>query len=119
MSGDLSYDVTFGYNGPFETPVHGLVPATVTNDTVVDDPASDITVALETEVGINLHTISVAAGTLHLRVATFDDEVDGATDDLDLYLYPPGEDPLDGGEFIALSGGATAGTDRRFGAGGR
>jgi hypothetical protein len=108
VSGDLTYDVTFGYNGPFETPVSGLVPATVTNDTVVDDPASDIDVALETEVGINLHTISVAAGTLHLRVATFDDEVDGATDDLDLYLYPPGEDPLNGGEFIALSGGATA-----------
>jgi hypothetical protein len=107
-SGDLSYEVSLGYDGPFETLVHGLVPATVTTDTVIDDPDDDIDVAVETEVGINLHTITVPAGTLHLRAALFDDEVDGETDDLDLYLYPPGEDPLNGGEYIALSGGVTA-----------
>jgi hypothetical protein len=43
-----------------------------------------------------------------LRTSLFDDEVDGAVDDLDLYLYPPGEDPLEDGEFIALSGGGTS-----------
>ena len=107
-SGELSYDVTFGYNGPFETPVHGLVAANVIHDTVVDDPDSDIVVALETGVGVNAYTINVAAGTHHLRISLFDETVDGATDDLDLYLYPPGEDPFDGGEFSHVSGGATA-----------
>jgi len=108
ISGTTSYEVTFGYNGSFATSVHGLAAATEEQRTVVDDPDSDITVALETGVGINLHTISVPAGTEHLRTSLFDDEVDGAVDDLDLYLYPPGEDPLDGGELFALSGGGTS-----------
>ncbi|HUC32536.1 MAG TPA: S8 family peptidase, partial [Ilumatobacteraceae bacterium] len=107
-SGELSYDVTFGYTGDFFANANGLQEAVVTTDTVVDDPASDINVALETQVGVNAHTITVAAGTLHLRIATFDENVDGATDDLDLYLFPPGVDPFDGGEFTELSGGATA-----------
>jgi Subtilase family/Fibronectin type-III domain/Peptidase inhibitor I9/PA domain len=107
-SGTEDYEVTFGYNGDFATAVRGLVAANEETRTVVDDPASDITVALETGVGIQLHTITVPAGTEHLRTSLFDDEVDGAVDDLDLYLYPPGEDPLEGGEFIALSGGGTA-----------
>jgi Subtilase family/Fibronectin type-III domain/Peptidase inhibitor I9 len=107
-SGELEYHVRFGYNGPFETPVHGLVPAVVTHDTVEDDPDSDIAVALETGVGINDYTINVGAGTRHLRIAMYDETVDGATDDLDLYLYPPGEDPFDGGEFSHFSAGGTA-----------
>jgi hypothetical protein len=107
-SGELEYDVQFGYNGPFEAPVHGLVPAAVTHDTVEDDPDSDITVALETGTGINDYAIDVGAGTRHLRIAMYDDTVDGATDDLDLYLYPPGEDPFNGGEFSHESAGGTA-----------
>jgi hypothetical protein len=107
-SGSLSYDVTFGYSGPFETPVSGLVAADVIHDTVVDDPASDIVVALETGVGVNEYTITVDGGTRHLRISLFDESVDGATDDLDLYLYPPGEDPFNGGEFSHVSGGGTS-----------
>jgi hypothetical protein len=107
-SGSLSYDVTFGYDGPFETPVHGLVAADVIHDTVVDDPASDIVVALDTGVGVNDYTIPVAAGTHHLRISLFDETVDGATDDLDLYLYPPGEDPFNGGDFSHSSAGGTS-----------
>ena len=74
----------------------------------MDDPASDIIVALETGVGVNVYPIDVAAGTEHLRISLFDETVDGATDDLDLYLYPPGEDPFDGGEFSHVSGGGTS-----------
>lgn len=107
-SGSLSYDVTFGFNGSFATPVHGLVAANVIHDTVVDDPASDINVALETGVGVNDYTIPVAAGTRQLRISLFDETVDGATDDIDLYLFPPGEDPFNGGEFSHLSAGGTA-----------
>jgi hypothetical protein len=107
-SGTLDYDVTFGYTGPFETPVHGLVPATVIHDTIVDDPASDIVVALDTGVGVNDYTITVGPDTRHLRIALFDETVDGATDDLDLYLYPPGQDPFNGGEFSHVSGSGTS-----------
>jgi hypothetical protein len=87
-SGSLDYDVTFGYTGTFDTAIHGLVAADTQAGNVVDDPANDINVALQTGVGITLHTISVPAGTRHLRVATFDGETDGA-DDLDLYLSIP------------------------------
>jgi hypothetical protein len=107
-SGEIEYDVQFGYSGTFETPVHGLVAANVIHDTVVDDPDSDIVVALETGVGVNDYTIPVAAGTRHLRIALFDETVDGATDDIDLYLYPPGEDPFDDGEFSHSSAGGTS-----------
>jgi hypothetical protein len=107
-SGTATYEVTFGYNGPFETPVHGLVPATVIHDTVVDDPDSDITSALESGVGVNAYPINVAAGTRHLRISLFDETVDGATDDIDLYLFPPGEDPFNDGEFSHVSGSGTS-----------
>jgi hypothetical protein len=107
-SGSLSYDVKFGYSGPFETPVHGLVAANVIHDTVVDDPDSNIAVALETGIGVNEYTIPVAAGTRHLRISLFDETVDGATDDIDLYLYAPGKDPFNGDEFDFVSGGGTA-----------
>ena len=63
---------------------------------------------METEVGINLHTITVPAGVEHLRMSLFDDEVIGDVDDLDIYLYPPGENPLDGGQYLAFSAGGTA-----------
>ena len=87
-SGTGEWEISFGYTGPFETPVHGLVPAATETNTVVDDPADDIEVALVTGIGIEEHTISVSAGTRHLRIALFDEETDG-NDDLDLYLYDP------------------------------
>jgi hypothetical protein len=100
-SGSLDYDIQFGYTGDFNTAVHGLVPATVTHDTVVDDPANDIDTALETGVGINEYTIAVPAGTRHFRGALFDENTDGE-DDLDLYLYDPA------GNEVAISGSPTA-----------
>ena len=36
--GAINYNVTFGYSGPFGATARGLVPATVTADTVLDDP---------------------------------------------------------------------------------
>lgn len=100
-SGSLDYEVTFGYGGSFFTGVHGLVPAATQTGNVVDDPADEIEVALDTGVGITEHTISVPAGTRHLRLATFDGETDGA-DDLDLYLFDPD------GNRVDESAGATA-----------
>ena len=100
-SGDESWEVTFGYTGPFTADPLGLVAATTTDASVVDDPANDIGVALETGVGITEHTISVPADTAHLRASLFDEATDGE-DDLDLYLYNPA------GEEVDLSGTATS-----------
>ncbi len=86
--GELSYDVTFGYAGPFSAIPQGLVPATVESRSVVDDPADDINVALQTGVGIDVLTIPVGADVQHLRVSLFDENTDGE-DDLDLYLFDP------------------------------
>jgi subtilisin family serine protease len=105
-SGTLDYDVTFGYTGPFEMPVHGLVAADITTATVQDDPDNEIEVALDSGVGIKVHDIEVAAGTHYLRASLFDEHVDGDTDDLDLYLFAPGEYP--DGEFADLSGTPTS-----------
>jgi hypothetical protein len=94
-SGSLDYAIRFGYGGTFETASHGLVPATTTAGHVVDDPANDIEVALVTGVGVTEHEFAVPAGTRHLRFATFDGQTDGA-DDLDLYLYDPDGNLVDG-----------------------
>lgn len=67
----------------------------------VDDPANDINVALESGTGIREHTITVPAGTKHLRAALFVGETDGQ-DDLDLYLFDPD------GEFVDGSGSVTS-----------
>jgi hypothetical protein len=86
--GSLSYDVIFGYSGTFSATPQGLVPATVESRSVIDDPADDINVALQTGVGIDVITLPVGADIQHLRVSLFDEHTDGE-DDLDLYLFDP------------------------------
>jgi hypothetical protein len=100
-SGSLTYDVTFGYEGPFEVEPWGLVAATETPGTVVDDPANDINVALGTGVGITVHEVAVPAGTEYARFSLFDDYTDG-NDDLDLYVFDPDD------EFAGGSGSGTS-----------
>jgi hypothetical protein len=99
--GSLSFDVTFGYTGDYAATAHGLIPATQTAGNVVDDPANDINVALDTGVGISVHVVPVPAGTLHARFSLFDDFTDG-TDDLDLYVFNPS------GQFAGGSGSGTS-----------
>ena len=100
-SGSESWEVTFGYSGPFTADPLGLVPAATEASTVVDDPTNDITQALESGVGIREHVIPVAAGTEHLRASLFDEATDGE-DDLDLYLFDPA------GTLVSVSGTATS-----------
>lgn len=102
-SGALSYDVTFGYEGPFAVEPWGLVAATETAGNVPDDPADDINVALESGVGITAHPIDVPAGTEYARFSLFDAYTDG-NDDLDLYVFGPGPDfPFVGGSGSTTS----------------
>jgi hypothetical protein len=102
-SGSLSYDVTFGYEGPFAVDEWGLVAATQTPGNVVDDPANDINVALDTGVGVTFHEVVVPAGTEYARFSLFDAYTDGE-DDLDLYVFGPGPAfPFAGGSGSASS----------------
>ena len=99
--GSLSFDITFGYDGVYTAGTHGLVPADMQPDNVVDDPANDINTALATGVGVTWHTFEVLAGSDYARFSLFDDYTDGA-DDLDLYVWGPG------GGFVGGSGSGTS-----------
>ena len=86
--GSLSFDITFGYTGDYTAAPHGLAMADMQEDTVVDDPADNINVALSTGVGVNLHFINIPAGSVYARFSLFDEYTDGQ-DDLDLYVFGP------------------------------
>lgn len=86
-SGSTSFDMIFGYTGPYVPGAHGMFAATHTDDVVVDDPDNDITIGLGPDkVGINVHEFTVPAGTLAARFSLFDDFV-GGNSDLDLYVF--------------------------------
>ncbi len=90
-----SYDVTFGYSGPFTATGRGLVPAATIAGNVLDDPANDINTALGTGVGVTIHVLNIPAGTTYARFSLFDDFTDG-NDDLDLYVFNPGGSQVGG-----------------------
>lgn len=102
--GSLDYDVIFGYAGNFAAEPHGLVPADAQPDNVVDDPANDIDVALETRVGVTLHFVTILTGTEYARFSLFDDCTDG-NDDLDLYIFGP---DTAGFPYVGGSGSGTS-----------
>lgn len=81
---DTSYDVTFGYTGPFTATARGLVPASVTADTVTDDP-TDSTCSL-TSPNAKLFPVTVPAGTTYARFSLFDADVNAGSD-LDLCVF--------------------------------
>ncbi len=85
VDGSVSIPVKFGYTGSYTAGAHGLVPATVTPGTVVQDPDQtfDPTDGFSTAI-----PITVADAAL-LRVAMPPDAVADPAVDLDLYLYDP------------------------------
>ena len=102
VSGSVTQTVPLGYQGPFSVVPQGLVPAATSNRTVVDDPTNNFdTDAPDANQGIQVHTFTVAAGTPFARFQLFDDFVDGADDDLDIYLYR-------GSELLGASAGSTS-----------
>ena len=80
----ISYNVTFGYSGPFSATARGLVAATVTPGTVSDDPSNgDCSLTAQNAV---LTSVEVPAGTTYARFALFDaDVVPGS--DIDLCVF--------------------------------
>jgi hypothetical protein len=95
--GSLSFDVTFGYTGAYTADAHGLEPADMQLDTVVQDPDQ----SFDPNDGFStLHLVNVPAGTAFARFSLFDAYTDG-NDDLDLYVYRPD---------FAYHGGSGSGT---------
>lgn len=83
-SGSLSFPVRFGYNGPYTAAAHGLVPATITSDTVVQDPNQDF----DPNDGFsNVHQFTLN-GAAHFRIA-IPPEATEAGADLDVYVFGP------------------------------
>jgi subtilisin family serine protease len=96
--GDISYDVTFGYDGPFTATPRGLVPAALTADTVSDDP-TDSTCSL-TSPNADKHAVVVPAGTTYARFSIFDADVNPGTD-IDLCVF-------NGTTLVGTSGSGTS-----------
>ena len=80
----ISYDVTFGYTGPFTATPRGLVPAAITPGTVSDDP-TDSTCSL-TSPNAQLLTVAIPAGTTYARFSLFDADVNAGSD-IDLCVF--------------------------------
>ena len=100
-SGTASFEVRFGYTGSYTAAPHGLVPATVTSDNVVQDPDQNFD---PNDGYSNLHQFTLS-GTAHFRIA-LPPEATEPNADLDLYVYNPD------GNFVASS--AVGGTDERI-----
>ena len=93
-SGSTSFDVKFGYTGPYDAAPHGLVPATVTSDNVLQDPDQDFDPSDVGAGGANLHSFAVS-GSAVFRIAMPADATEPNAD-LDIFVYK-------GGSLIASS----------------
>jgi hypothetical protein len=93
----ISYNVQFGYNGPFTATPRGLIPATTTDGTIADDPGNAFSPGGP---GVQSYVVSIPAGTSYARFSLFDAFVSPGSD-LDLYVYR-------GPTLVGSSGGGTA-----------
>lgn len=80
----ISYDVAFGYTGPFSATGRSLVPAAVTPGTVADDPTNS-TCSLESPNAQKVN-VTVPAGTTYARFSLFDADVNAGSD-IDLCVF--------------------------------
>jgi hypothetical protein len=94
-----SYNVTFGYNGPFTATPRGLIPAAVTPGTVSDDP-TDGACSL-TAPNAQLIPVAVPAGTTYARFSLFDADVNAGAD-IDLCVFNSA------GTLVGASGSGTS-----------
>jgi hypothetical protein len=91
-SGTASFEVKFGYTGEYSASAHGLVPATLTQDNVVQDPDQEF----DPDDGFSdAHTFTLS-GAQVFRVA-MPPESTAPGVDLDVYVFDPS------GELVASS----------------
>lgn len=93
-----SYNVTFGYTGPFTASARGLIPATTFNDSVTTDPTGNFEPVVSSYAVP--FTVTVPAGATYARFSLFDANATPGSD-LDLYVYR-------GTTQVGGSGGSTA-----------
>lgn len=84
-SGTASFAVGFGYTGFYAAAAHGLEPAIVTSDNVLQDPDQNFD---PSDGYSDLHQFNLA-GAAHLRIA-MPPEATEADADIDIYVYGPG-----------------------------
>lgn len=80
----ISYDVSFGYTGPFTATARGLVAPATTPGAVAQDP--DQTFVRGDSTGTVAIPVTIPAGTTFQRFALFDSDVTPGSD-LDVYVY--------------------------------
>lgn len=101
VDGSASFEVKFGYAGAYSAAAHGLEPATVTTDTVVQDPDQEF----DPDDGFSdAHTFDLS-GAAWFRVA-IPPEATEADADLDVYVFDPD------GTLVATS--TSPGTDEEI-----
>ncbi len=130
VSGSGSFDVKFGYTGEYDATAHGLVAATVTNDTVDQDPNQTFSPS-DVGNGATLHTFNLS-NTAVFRIAIPPDAVADPNVDLDVFVFDPTDtlvasstagatdeliviqDPADGEWDVYVHGWATNGDDEPY-----
>ncbi|MDJ0926411.1 MAG: S8 family serine peptidase [Gammaproteobacteria bacterium] len=88
-SGNLQFDVEFGYSGPYTVAVHGLASPKTIAGYVSDDPLNAYEFRRDApppNAPTQRFELIVEEDQAYLRIALFNDETDG-NDDLDLYVY--------------------------------
>jgi hypothetical protein len=86
-SGSASFDVAFGYTGPYTAAPHGLEPAVVTTGNVLQDPDQTFDPSDVGTGGANLHQFSLS-GAAFFRVA-IPPEATEPDADLDVFVVDP------------------------------
>jgi subtilisin family serine protease len=95
----ISYGLTFGYDGPFSASARGMVPATITADTVADDPTNGA--CSLTAPNAKLVPVDIPFGTTFARFALFDADVNAGSD-IDLCVFNAA------GTLVGSSGSGTS-----------
>jgi subtilisin family serine protease len=130
VSGSLSFPVQFGYTGAYHAAAHGLAPATLTNDNVLQDPDQTFAPSDVTAGGANAHTFTLSnVGVFRVAIPP---EATEENADLDVYVYGPGgtlvgsstlggtdeevtlQDPADGTYTVYVHGWQAPGGDSDY-----
>jgi subtilisin family serine protease len=100
-SGGASFDVSFGYTGSYAAAAHGLEPAIVISDNVVQDPDQNF----DPNDGFsNLHQFNLS-GAAYFRIKMPPEAVDDPNIDLDVFVYDP--------NGIQVASSTSGGTDEQ------
>ena len=107
-SGGRSFSIITGYDGTWGSEIRGLIPADKRAGNVAQDPDSTFpnTAPDSNGPGVTRHDFTVPAGTTYARFSLFDNENDGTTDDLDMYVYRVNANGTK--TLVGVSGGGTA-----------